>query len=107
MLMFHGAKYCPASRTEYGRYAAPDSLPPPLRVLLSLLPNSCVDRSRSFGNASGWMKRAGSVGFHVPSRCCHCLLKLMTSWKLRDMFFASVPSTFDTTTRVQSPLVSR
>ena len=44
----------------------------------------------SFGNASGWMKRAGSVGFHVPSRCCHCLWNATCAWKPRDMFLTTV-----------------
>ena len=42
------------------------------------------------GNASGWMKRAGSVGFHVPLSCCHCRWIAAIAWKLCDRFLVTV-----------------
>ena len=102
----NGASHWPPMRSENGRYAAPDSRPPPFSVLSSPLPNSCCDRSRLFGNASGCRKRAGSVGFHVPLRCCHWRVKLAIICQLFDMFLANVASTALTITCVHVALVS-
>ena len=44
------------------------------------------------------MNRAGSVGFHVPSRCCHCRVSVPTTWKLCDRFLARIASRLVTTT---------
>src|SRR5438876_12208064 len=99
--MVAGAKYWPAGRTEYGRYATPDSRPPLFKLLLSPFPNRWLDRSRLFGNALGWMNRAGSVGFQVPSMCCHWRVRLASIWKFFAMFFARIASTSVTTTWLQ------
>ena len=51
--------------------------------------------------ASGWMKRAGSVGFHVPDRCCHCRLAPTMNWKFFDMFLATTTDSALTTQSLQ------
>ena len=38
------------------------------------------------------MNFAGSVGFQVPPKCCHCRFTPAISWKRCDMFLATVTS---------------
>src|SRR5258707_25944 len=35
---------------------------------------------RSFAKASGWMKRAGSVGLKAPDSCADCVFRPMRNW---------------------------
>src|SRR5882724_8151522 len=106
MVKRYGARYWPARRIEYGRYATPDSRPPPLKVLVSPLPKRYCERSWLLAKESGWMKRAGSVGPHVPWIDCHWRVRLIVPWKLCDMFFASVASITFSSTYAQVRLFS-
>jgi hypothetical protein len=48
--------------------------------------------SLSFGNALGWMNRAGSVGFQSPVISCHWRLIPAMNWKPCDRFLVAVSS---------------
>ena len=61
------------------------------RLVFSLLPRGWYS-SVSFGNAFGWMKRAGSVGFQVPLMCCPWRLTPAMNWIPCEMFFVAVIS---------------